>query len=145
MKRLFMTLLLFIGLLAYSQQIIYLNDATLAWDAVTELSTGDPIPITDTVEYELYESTYPVDDPQNPAAHNFVALTALTQYDVTILQDSVEHAYGIRTKLTTDGETTILFSDINWSFTDGLATPDPFLYRAPSIDRPKLPMGLRTQ
>lgn len=30
------------------------NQATVAWDAVTTLDNGDPIPTTDTVEYVVY-------------------------------------------------------------------------------------------
>ena len=124
------------------QTVHYTDQATISWDAVTELTDDCPITAEDIVEYELYRTPYPVVDGQNPAAHTLEGAVSSTQLDVNVPNDGVSYAYGVRTKLTTDGGVTVLYSAINWSDVNGLSTPNPFLYRHPATACPKAPQGL---
>ncbi len=130
--------LLMCGIMA--QTVHYTDQATISWDATTELT--DDTPLVGVVEYELYRTPYPVVDGQNPVAHTLEGTVSSTALDVNIPNDGVSYAYGVRTKLTTDGGATILYSAINWSDVNGLSTPDPFLYRHPQTVSPKAPQGL---
>ncbi len=131
--------LLMCGIMA--QTVYYTDQATISWDAATELT--DDTPLVGVVEYELYRTPYPVVDGQNPAAHTLEGTVSSTALDVNVPNDSVSYAYGVRTKLTTDGGATILYSAINWSDVNGLSTPNPFLYKHPQTVSPKAPQGLQ--
>ncbi len=130
--------LLMCGIMA--QTVYYTDQATISWEAATELT--DDTSLVGVVEYELYRTPYPVVDGQNPAAHTLEGTVSSTALDVNVPNDGVSYAYGVRTKLTTDGGATILYSAINWSDVNGLSTPDPFLYRHPATVNPKAPQGL---
>ena len=143
MKRLCSILVfIFICLSLMGQTIIYKDSATVEWSAVVLLGNGDPIPVGYTIEYELYLSAYPVVDPQNPAAHTYLGTTSNLTFPMVIDWDD-HRSVGVRTVMTESDLVTKHYSAINWSYTNGAATPDPFLYvRSQS---PQLPMGLRTQ
>ena len=132
--------LLMCGIIA--QTIFYTDQATISWSAVTELTDDAPFNPGDVVEYELYRTPYPVVDGQNPGAHTLEVVISSTQFDVNVPNDGVSYAYGVRTKLTTDGGATTLYSALNWSDVNGLSTPLPFLYRHPQTVSPKAPQGL---
>ncbi len=132
--------LLMCGIIA--QTIFYTDQAIISWVAVTELTDDVPFGPGDVVEYELYRTPYPVVDGQNPGAHTLEVVISSTQFDVNVPNDGVSYAYGVRTKLTTDGGATILYSQLNWSDVNGLSTPNPFLYRHPQTVLPKAPQGL---
>jgi len=125
-----------------AQTIHYTDQATLNWDAVTELTDNTPIGPGDVMEYEVYRTPYPVVDGQNPMAHVIEDAVSSTSLVINVPNDGVSYAYGVRTKLTTDGGATVLYSPINWSDVDGLSTPNPFLYRHPQTVSPKAPQGL---
>jgi len=57
-----------------------LNQATVAWDAVTELSNGDPVPEIDTVFYRTYMKGADDNPPMTLVADNI----AVAQYTFTI-------------------------------------------------------------
>ena len=130
--------LLMCGIMA--QTVHYTDQATISWEAATELT--DDTPLVGVVEYELYRTPYPVVDGQNPGVHTLEGTVSSTALDVNVPNDGVSYAYGVRTKLTTDGGATILYSAINWSDVNGLSTPNPFLYRHPQTVSPKAPQGL---
>ncbi|KKK81417.1 hypothetical protein LCGC14_2813660 [marine sediment metagenome] len=144
MKKMFIALalatLVVFGFVA--QTIHYTDQATLNWDAVIELTDNTPIGPGDVIEYEVYRTSYPVIDGQNPAAHTLEGTVSSTSLAINVPNDGVAYAYGVRTKLTTDGGATVLYSPINWSDVDGLSTPNPFLYRHPQTVSPKAPQGL---
>ena len=125
-----------------AQTIYYTDQATLNWDAVIELTDNTPIGPGDVIEYEVYRTSYPVIDGQNPAAHVIEGTVSSTSLAINVPNDGVSYAYGVRTRLTTDGGATVLYSPINWSDVDGLSTPNPFLYRHPQTVSPKAPQGL---
>ena len=132
--------LLMCGIIA--QTIFYTDQATISWSAVTELTDDVPFSPGDVVEYELYRTPYPVVDGQNPGSHIIEGTVSSTSLAVNVPNDGVSYAYGVRTKLTTDGGATTLYSALNWSDVNGLSTPDPFLYRHPQTVSPKAPQGL---
>ena len=143
MKKL-ISILILISLLACvgAQTVIYKDAAIVEWNAVVLLANGDPIPVGYTIEYELYLSAYPVVDPQNPTAHTLLGVTSNLTFPIVIDWDD-QRSVGVRTVMTETDMVTKHYSAINWSYTNGAATPDPFLYvRSQS---PQLPMGLRTQ
>ena len=135
---LFLSAFVMCGLTA--QTVHYTDQATISWEAVTELT--DDGPVVGVVEYEVYRTPYPVVDGQNPGAHTLEGTVSSTALDVNLPNDGVSYAYGVRTKLTTDGGATVLYSSLNWSDVNGLSTPDPFLYRHPATVSPKAPQGL---
>lgn len=132
--------LLMCGIIA--QTIHYTDQATISWIAVTELSDDASIAPGDVVEYEVYRTPYPVVDGQNPAAHILEGVVSSISLNVNVPNDNISYAYGVRTKLTTDGGATTLYSALNWSDVNGLLTPNPFLYRHPQTVSPKAPQGL---
>ena len=130
--------LLMCGIMA--QTVHYVEEATITWNVVTEMMNDTPV--VGVVEYELYRTPSPVVDGQNATAHTLEGVVSSPSLHVYIPNDSTTYAYGVRTKLTTDGGATILYSAINWSDVNGLSTPDPFLYRHPQTVSPKAPQGL---
>jgi len=141
MKKVIVGLLLVLVMCGLTAQTVHYTDqATISWEAVTELT--DDAPVAGVVEYEVYRTPYPVMDGQNPAAHTLEGTVSSTALDVNVPNDGASYAYGVRTKLTTDGGATVLYSAINWSDVNGLSTPDPFLYRHPATVCPKAPQGL---
>ena len=137
----FLSALVMCGLTA--QTVHYVEEATISWDAVTEIMDNTPILPGDTIEYELYRTPFPVVDRDNPAAHFLEGLVSTPSLHVYIPNDGITYAYGVRTKLTTDGGATVLYSAFNWSDVNGLSTPDPFLYKHPATVLPKAPTDLR--
>jgi hypothetical protein len=135
-------LLLFVFMCAVGQDTLYKNTALLEWEAVTQYTDATPLLPTDTVEYEVYRSTYPVADRSAP--DEFIGITSALNMMLTIPNDGYSHVYSIRSKVTTDEGQTVLFSFYNWSDLNGAATPNPFVYHAPQTKTPNFPMGLRT-
>lgn len=54
MKRYLILAIMLFAIPCFGQTWHTTNQVTLAWDAVTTLSTGDPIPAADTVKYQAY-------------------------------------------------------------------------------------------
>ncbi len=125
-----------------AQTVHYVEEATITWHAVTELESGTPIDPGDIIEYELYRTPSPVIDRENPSAHILEGTVSVPSLHVYIPNDGVLYFYGVRTKRTTDGGATVLYSTFNWSDVNGLSTPDPFAYKHPATERPKAPTGL---
>lgn len=123
----------------WAQALIYTQQATLSWNAVTELDDGTPIDPADTVQYEVGRSIDPVADRTTP--ETIVGMTTTLTLDVTLPQDGQWYVFAVRAVLVTDGGQTTLYSPWNWSDQNGVATPDPFWYRHPSIVPPSIPLG----
>lgn len=75
MKKLIYSALAIIALLAFvlpgpviAQSFVTANQVTVAWDAVTQLSNGDPLPATDSMEYSVYTTDAIVPDKTEGAA-----------------------------------------------------------------------------
>lgn len=115
-KRLIVILALFImliGSIALAQTWHTANQATVAWDAVTTVDNGDPLPATDTIEYVVYLSNAVTDpDKNNPVE---VARTTNTEQLITL---NVEGSYFVGCKAirkiadgTNVGESVVAWSD----------------------------------
>lgn len=101
--------------LLYAQEVHYVNQISVAWDPVS--STGE-------ITYEVFYSSYPVVDPLDFDAHVLVVETPTPTAVITFSEEG-KYAIGVRTKKVIDGE--ILYSDMNWSYENGLSTPNPFI------------------
>ena len=98
-----------------AQEIIYKDQATLQWDAVTTDAAGDPLLPEDAVTYDvyIYDSTLVIDD-QNPALLIHMGNTALTEMLITFPARRNWYA-GVRAVVTT-GEPATYYSAIAWSY-----------------------------
>lgn len=115
-KRLIVILAIFImliGSIALAQTWHTANQATVAWDAVTTIDNGDPLPATDTIEYVVYLSNA-ITDPNkdNPVE---VARTTNLEQLITL---NVEGQYFVGCKAirkiadgTEVGESVVAWSD----------------------------------
>lgn len=97
------------------QEVYYANQITVAWDPVSDSGA---------ISYEVYMSSYPVVDPLDPGAHILVLETTATEAVVTFPVEG-KYAVGVRTKKSIDDEE--LYSEINWSYENGVNTPNPFI------------------
>jgi hypothetical protein len=141
--------LILVSLACWSVDIFRGTDATPTWDAVILMTDGTPISPADTVAYEIYIS--PVADylnpsvpfPQDPAQHTLLAEVFTLFYNVIIPQDGQIYAIAVRTVLYIDGGPIIEYSSLNWSYENGVFTPNPFLYQG--LLSPKPPEGLNRE
>ena len=94
-----------------AQEILYRDQATLMWDAVTADSNGDPLLPEDVLEYEvfIYDSALTIND-QIIANLLFVGTTSATELLIVFPERRNWYA-GVRTKITT-GEPITSYSAI---------------------------------
>jgi len=124
-----------------AQEILYRDEATLQWDAVTTDLNGDPLLATDLVQYDVYLDDGSAVDPQDTAQLTWVARTSATELVITFPARVTWYA-GVRSSVTPDGGVEVL-SDITWSTEPIPATAvGPFVY-VPVLDGPSAPAGLR--
>ena len=125
MKKLFVIfviLMLIAFTLAWGQEIVYTNQITVAWDAPTELDTGEPIPPEDIIEYEVW-----VRDAADEVT--YIGRTSALEYTVTMPHEGTFDV-GVQTvRMISTGEE--VYSGINWSDVDDPvgSTPVPFVAR----------------
>lgn len=86
------------------------NQATVAWDAVTEMDNGDQIPSTDTLEYSVYVS----DSLASPKDSSVVAWRGPELLTVVTLTAEGSYFVGIQAHRMKDG-TELSQSIIVWS------------------------------
>jgi len=132
MKKIGLLLLICLPLLL-AQTVVYTNAAVVAWDAVTKLADGSPVPTGDAISYEVLRAPA-----GNKASAVVVGETPQLQFAVTFPSEG-DWVVGVRAVRTTGTER--LMSDINWSDVGG--TPNPFVlryYRGPAV-----PGNLRLQ
>lgn len=138
---LILALMVVIG--ACGQEVVYKNEATLQWDAVTVDADGNPLLATDTITYEVYLYDYNtgVADPQNVAELTFIDEVAATEL-LIVFPYRTTWAAGVRTKLV-DGDSNITYSVIAWSYIEEDADSEsgPFLYSP--YGSPEKPEDLR--
>lgn len=139
MKRFLILALLLVAGIAWGQALIYTPNATLSWNAVTELDDATLIDLTDVVEYEVGRSADPVADRNAPEV--ILGTTNALAFGIILPQDGTWYTYAVRSVLTTDGGATVMYSGWNWSDQNGAATPAPFWYRHPATVPPSIPMG----
>ena len=128
MKKVLLIILFCLPLLM-GQEVYYANQVTVEWDPVIDSGA---------ISYQVYVSPYPVVNPLDPGAHTLVLETTEAEAVVTF-QAEGKYTVGIRTKKSIDGEE--LFSEINWSYENGVNTPDPFIVGYYSD--PAAPVNLR--
>jgi hypothetical protein len=124
--------LIFLSLSLAGQQVIETDTLTITWDEVLPL--GD-----DTISYDIYITSYPVADRTTGI---ILANVAVPPFVVTAPSEG-DFAIGVRTVRHYIPTNSDVYSDINWSDIDGLATPDPFILRW--IEKPMAPINLRIQ
>lgn len=105
------------------------NQATVAWNEVTQNESGGAFPAGDTITYRVYTKSLP-NGPDTP-----VGDTAQLQYTLTFSQEG-RYVVGVQTVRVPEGQTEELVSTIVWSdSTDTAAVPNPFgivYYERPS-------------
>ena len=129
MRKLLIVLVLF-GLLVlpgWAIAVTYYtpDQATIAWDAVTTLDNGNPLPAGDTVAYKVYLSHDGLLPDGTP-----VEISA-TQYTLTFPVGEAVWFAGVSGVRTPQGTTLKIESSITWSnSTDAVAVPGgPFGWR----------------
>jgi len=101
------------------------NQATVAWDAVTTLDDGSAVPANNTVKYRVYLSNADSDpDKASPALLTAEPITAL-EYTLTLNAEG-RYLVGVQAVRYDENSTEVGTSTINWSDTNGEATPNPF-------------------
>ena len=96
------------------------NQATIAWEAVTTLSDGTPLPAGDALSYRVFTKMLP------SAAEVVAGDTTQTQYTLTFSAEG-RYVVGIQAIRVPAGTTSEQKSPITWSdSTDVVAVPDPF-------------------
>lgn len=125
-----------------AQEILYRDQATLMWDAVTADSNGDPLLPEDVLEYEvfIYDSALTIND-QIIANLLFVGTTSATELLIVFPERRNWYA-GVRTKITT-GEPITSYSAIAWSYDVAAVALLPFLYQPLGGVTPAVPDNLR--
>jgi hypothetical protein len=109
-------LLLFMLSMSIAQEIQYTNQITIAWDPMTSLADGSPIPAKDVIIYEIFKGD------------QLIGETSELQYTVTFDQEG-EYRVGVRTKRQVASTGDIVYSEINYSDQNGDSTPNPFVVR----------------
>jgi hypothetical protein len=109
MKKIFTIALIIISLvfaIGYSQTVIYTNQKTVTWDLSTKLDNGQPIPVGDKIEYEVYLKN------RVTSVEILLTTVALPPYTVTLPTEG-KYLVGVRAKRTTQSE--VIYSEMNWS------------------------------
>ena len=113
MKKIIFLIMFMTALSGYAQEIVYTNQVTVAWDAVT------PIEPTDIITYQVWTDS--------DVGIVMVGETDLLQYTITFTVEG-EYIIGVGTKRkVVAGD--IVYSEINWSNVNGVNTPIPFVVR----------------
>jgi len=144
MKRAWLMLcLLLVAFAACGQTVVYKSEATLAWDAVTLDTAGDPLLPTDVVDYEVYVYDYTVGvaDPQDVGQLTCIGTTAALEQLIVFPHRTV-WAAGVRVRLT-DGGSNVSYSALAWSYieADADGVTGPFWYSPSGL--PQKPAALR--
>jgi hypothetical protein len=86
-KVLVLTVLAFLLMagMAFAQTWHTANQTTFAWDAVTTLSNGDPVPVGDTIEYEVF-IVNAITDPGKTSPTS-LGLTTATSMLITLVDE----------------------------------------------------------
>lgn len=134
--------LVLVACAGFAQTVIYRDQATLQWDAVTSDANGDPLLPEDTVTYEvyIYDSALSIND-QLPANLIYIGETAATE--LVIVFPSRRNWYaGVRAKVVT-GEPATFYSAIAWSYDATKVADSPFVYQPLGSAAPAIPDNLR--
>ena len=146
MKRLLIAALflaLALGCVSAQETVYYESTPTLAWDAVTADSDGNPFLPGDTVEYEVYLWDYAGGDPtvQPVTALTYFGVTELTELALSFPYRS-DWVVAVRTQHT-DGGGTVTYSGLSYSTVAEDVAVGPFVYVPQLQWVPMDPTGLR--
>ena len=144
MKRgiLFLLALALVACVGGTQEIIYRDQATLMWDAVTADSNGDPLLPEDVLAYEvfIYDSATTIND---QIIANLIYIGETSASELLIVFPERRNWYaGVRTRITT-GEPCVSFSAIAWSYDAEAVAVLPFVYQPLGGAVPQAPDNLR--
>ena len=147
MKKALLVLLLFLPVFVFSQEtnIFYKDNATLEWDAIATDENEVPLAPTDVVSYDifLYDSDLNIDD---QVLENIDFLGSSSTLDFVIDFTDYARAFywaGVRTSITRE-DTTVVLSDIAWSYDGGATNDAPFGYiRLTGVLKVKAPPNFR--
>lgn len=141
MKKLILIILTFILLtsLSFSQTWYPANQKTIAWDAVTELDDGSPIPSDDKVKYQIYIVQ------ENSAKSTAIILgtTEETQFLVTIPHEG-KWFVGVKAQRFDSNGNLISESEISWS-DNSVYCQNNETFGISFFRVPKQPEGLRAE
>lgn len=124
--------------MAMAQTVVYSQSAILTWDAITGKASGVPLATGDVVTYQISAAFMPVTNRTTPPV---LAEVSAVSTPIAIPADGKSYAIAVRSKIVTDGGSTVLYSPWVWTDTDGF--PSPFVLRAPSADSPVAPTRVR--
>lgn len=134
---------------AFTQVVLYQDNATLEWDAITTDAVGDPLLPDDVVTYDvyIYDNNAPPTDVQDVAQLTYYGSTTDLQM-VIAFPDRREWVVGVRGTITDGGGNTGSPSRIAWSLIAGdvdIATMGGPFYYAPlaPAGQPASPINLR--
>lgn len=85
------------------------NQITIAWDPVTVLANGNPIPAGDSIAYEVFLKNAVTGE------ETYVGNTAATQYLIS-LQDGDKYFSGVLTARNIQDTSDVIRSAISWSY-----------------------------
>ncbi len=108
------------------------NQADVAWDAVTTLMDGEPVPATDTIKYKVY-----LKDESDTISE--IQETDQVQLTITFPIDG-KFLVGVKA-VRYRGTEWLGASAISWSDAGGVTAPDPF--GITSYRKPAKPQGMR--
>src|SRR4030067_852934 len=110
-KTLVIVLLLAISVAANAQTWHTANQSTIAWDAVSTLFDGSPIPSGSTIEYEVYLANA-ITDPQK--SHPVLAGTTTEPTYLITLNVEGKFLFGVKANRLVGAET-VSESAVSWS------------------------------
>jgi len=96
------------------------NQSTIAWDAVNTLSSGEPIPAGDVIQYKIYLVT-PTENRDNPTE---IGVTEGLEFTITITTEG-EFYPGVRAVRLSNG-VPVGESEISWSDNPEATNENPF-------------------
>ena len=134
----FLVLFLTFSVPAFAIEWVTTNQATISWDAVTEMQGGIALPKTDIIEYRVYLSNIITDpDKANPVE---IGITGDISYVITLMNE--ECLVGLQTiRKLADGEV-IGESVIGWT-DDPAIVLDGHTFGIRHFLPPMVPVGLR--
>ena len=136
LKTLVITAILILFLTPYAGSLEWqtANQITIGWDAVTTLPDGDPLPVGNTIKYNVYLVNSVTDpDKTNPVLLNSEPISEL-RYTMTLNTEG-KFFVGV-TAVRYDGAELVGESTTNYSDINGVMTPNPFGVRYYVIPNP---------
>ena len=135
MKKFWLLCILLIPLAAFAAtDWVQTNQATAAWDAVTTLADGKPVPATDTVKYQVWTKR------ESDAPVKVGGEITATQLTITFSAEG-RYTIGVQAIRTSPNFTEPQASAVSWSDDPLVVATNPFgvVYIVP----PAKPKGLR--